>query len=70
MIEYEVRILGTDGRPTLISEWVHLNVTVAINSAKRMANGSAYEVWAGGSCVYAHPLNETRPTKPGASRAA
>lgn len=44
MTEYEIRILGSDGRPTLISEWFHLNVNAAINSAKRMANGAAFEV--------------------------
>lgn len=70
MLEYEVRILGTDGRPTLVSEWVHLNIKAAINSAKRMANGSAFEVWADGICVYARPLSTSQPPKPDASRAA
>jgi hypothetical protein len=62
--EYEVRILGGDGRPILISEWVHLNVNAAINSARRMANGAAFEVWTGGSCVYLHRATLAIPPKP------
>lgn len=53
MIEYEVRILGSDGRPPLISEWVQLNLSAAVTSAKRMANGASFEIWTGGVRVYA-----------------
>lgn len=53
MTEYEIRVLGSDGRPSLISEWVHLNLSAAITSAKRMANGAPFEVWTGGACFYA-----------------
>ena len=53
MTEYEIRILGSDGRPTLISEWVYLNIGAAMTSAKRMSNGAAFEIWTGGECVYA-----------------
>jgi hypothetical protein len=45
MTEYEIRILGADGQPTLISEWVYLNLSAAIISAKRMSNGAVFEVW-------------------------
>jgi len=52
-MEYEIRILGGDGRPTLISEWYHLSVKAAIVSARRMANGAAFEIWSYGACVFA-----------------
>jgi hypothetical protein len=60
MAEYEIRILGSDGRPNLISEWVHLNLTAAITSAKRMSNGAAFEVWLGGTRVHASKGDLTR----------
>jgi hypothetical protein len=40
MTEYEIRILGSDGRPSLFSEWIHVSLNAAVRSAKRMANGA------------------------------
>lgn len=53
MIEYEIRILGSDGCVSVIIEWVHLNLNAAITAAKRMAEAAAFEIWTGGACVYA-----------------
>jgi hypothetical protein len=52
MTEYEIRILGGDGRPSLFSEWIHVSLNAAVRSAKRMANGSTFEIWIGGARVY------------------
>lgn len=70
MAEYEIRILGSDGRPSLISEWVHLHLTAAITSAKRMSNGAAFEVWIDGTCVYASKGDVTRTVVKHGPRAA
>jgi hypothetical protein len=52
-------MLGSDGRPTLLSEWVHVSLSAAVTSAKRMSNGAAFEIWTGGARVYAgkHPAS-------------
>jgi hypothetical protein len=52
MTEYEIRILGSDGRPSLFSEWIHVSLNAAIRSAKRMANGATFEIWIDGARIY------------------
>ena len=52
MHEYEIRVLQSDGRSTLITSELHLDDHSAIRSARKLANGKGVEVWRGIECIY------------------
>ena len=52
MHEYEIRIVNSDGIPSLLMVSAQLNANMAIRAARKMANGQPFEVWRGSECVY------------------
>jgi hypothetical protein len=68
MENYEIRILRSDGSPSLITERKYLNSAAAITGAKLLANGRRFEVWNDDYCVYDHSGSqlEKPPPRPAA----
>lgn len=59
MQEYEIRVLGRTGRPTMIMVQQHYSDDAIIQIAKRVAKTAQFEVWHGTERVFcSHP---TRP---------
>ena len=54
MGDYEIRILKTDGRPSLVYACSHMSDAGAIRSARNIARepGDRIEVWRGMSCIH------------------
>jgi hypothetical protein len=49
--EYEIRILSSQGAPSLIIAQMHLSDEAAIQSARRMSLGAQFEVWRDMECI-------------------
>ncbi len=54
MGDYEIRILKTDGKPSLVYACSHMSDAGAIRSARNIARepGDRIEVWRGMSCIH------------------
>jgi len=52
---YEIRVLKSGGRAALSSQEIHLSDRGAINAARRLATGKAFEVWRDLDCVHRSP---------------
>lgn len=59
---YEIRVLNQQGRASLIYHRLYSDNTVAIRSAKNIADGQPFEVWRGMDCI--HLVMVDRRTKP------
>lgn len=56
MHEYEIRLLTSTGRPSLITVEMQLTDAAAIRSGKRLARGTQFEVWRGDQRIFcSHP---------------
>jgi len=49
--EYEIRILQSDGSPSILTAQIYLSDQSAIQAARRMALGRQFEVWRGMECI-------------------
>jgi hypothetical protein len=60
MQEYEIRVLGRTGRPSIVMVELQMTDEAAIQTAEKVAKSSQFEVWCGSERIFcSHP---TRPT--------
>jgi hypothetical protein len=52
MSEFEIRILNSDGSPSVMTTLNLFSTQSAVGSALRLARGRPFEVWREGRCVY------------------
>ena len=53
MNEYEIRVMGRDGKTRLIYYARHLDDLAAFQAAKEIADGQTFDLWRGMDCVFA-----------------
>ena len=63
---YEIRIVSAENHHTVI-EVMHLNDNAAVRSARKMAEGSPFEVWRDLDCIYDGTAAKAPASTPSAS---
>ena len=57
MLDYELRILGTDVRHSVVLKGCYFSDDAAIKARLRTAGHKAVEVWRGLVCIFRSPSN-------------